>query len=778
MGRTFQMGAKMTLKDSFTSTISKISKATEGFSKNVKATKDGLGQYRDAQGRLRDATGKFVAQTKQARKESESFTKTLGGLRTAMGLLKWAAASIGLAALFKGVKSYFVDANSDMETYKNTLTTVLKSEDRAVNALQWAQKFAAKTPFEIPEIVEATTRMASYGMSAKSTLGIIGDMASVMGKDLMSAVEAVADAQTGELERLKEFGITKKMIVEQAKAMKMTVINNKGQITSQENFNKALFALMEDRFKGGMEMQSKSLKGMISNFQDFMGTTMRTLGQPVFDKFKEGLGKVLDWLNKMKDSGALDAFIANVQKTGGMIYNGFVKYVIIAVGYVKRFAAAIGSWYSQNKPLIMTFVNSIITNIQKVASFLFTYIVPAGKLVISTVGKIATMFLAWYAKSAPIISSIANKLMAIFTGLFAKAQPVLTWLGGTAIPMVVAALTNVGSFVLKIANWFLSKWSVFGPLLAGIAISFVAITAGMKAYYAIQKAIQIATILWTNRQLILNAVLSMNPIGLIIIGIGLLIGAIILVVTHWDKVKAALITGAQAVGNFFKNIFTGIKNFFVNVFNGIKNFIKKWGITILAIMGGPFTFIPYLVIKNWDKIKGFLGAGVEWIKGAFEGVGKFIGSVFDGLLAIVKAPINFILKGVNTMIGGLNSISIDIPDWVPLVGGKKFGFSIPEIPYLAKGTNNWKGGPAYMNERGGELAMLPNGSKVIPSDKTDKILDAPRGNSMNIEKFEIHVHQQPGEDADALADKVMDRFYEKLKEAEEIAGSDDMGVLV
>ena len=40
------------------------------------------------------------------------------------------------------------------------------------------------------------------------------------------------------------------------------------------------------------------------------------------------------------------------------------------------------------------------------------------------------------------------------------------------------------------------------------------------------------------------------------------------------------------------------------------------------------------------------------------------------------------------MIGGLNKLSFDIPDWIPIIGGKKFGFNIPtipEIPYLAKG---------------------------------------------------------------------------------------------
>jgi hypothetical protein len=711
MGKTFQMGAKMTLKDDFSN------------KKSVDSTTKSVGSYKDANGRLRDAQGKYITETKKAKKGSDDLKQSMGGLNGAAGLLKKAFIGLGLAAVFKKAKSYFVDANADMESYKNTLAVVLKSEDKAVKTLEWATTFAAKTPFEIPQIVEATTRMASYGINAQKTMGIVGDMASVMGKDLMSAVEAVADAQTGELERLKEFGITKKMIEDQAKAMKVTVTNNKGQITDQKAFNAVLFSLMEDRFKGGMEMQSKTFKGMVSNLKDFMGQTARELGAPVFDKVKEGLGKLLEWLNKLKDSGALASFMAKVQKVGGAIYGFLVNAIKYAIGRVKALAAAITSWYTANKPLI---------------------------------------------------DRIGLALMNAFLKLKAFATPIIQWISSVGIPAIVSILGKVGTWVLKVANWFITNWSWIKDLVLGIAVAW-------GTYFAITKAIMIATKTWAAIQWVLNAAMNANPIGLIITAIGILIGVIILVVKNWDTVKAALVNGAKAVGNFFKSIFTGIKNFFVGVFNGIKSFIKKWGITILAIIGGPFTLVPFIVYKNWDKIKEFLGAGVEWIKGAFAKVGEFIGNVFNGLVDILKAPINFILRAINTMIGGVNSISIDIPDWVPLVGGKKFGFNIPEIPYLAKGTNNFQGGPAVINERGGEMAVMPHGSKVIPADKTDKILEAPKaGRVLKIDTLigKLEIHQQPGEDAEALADKVIDKIYRKLKDAEEIAGSDDMGVLV
>lgn len=62
-----------------------------------------------------------------------------------------------------------------------------------------------------------------------------------------------------------------------------------------------------------------------------------------------------------------------------------------------------------------------------------------------------------------------------------------------------------------------------------------------------------------------------------------------------------------------------------------------------------------------------------------------ISVAFESLVGIVKGPINAVISLVNSAIGKINEISVDIPDWVPLVGGQHFGFNLPEIPMLAAG---------------------------------------------------------------------------------------------
>jgi phage-related protein len=273
--------------------------------------------------------------------------------------------------------------------------------------------------------------------------------------------------------------------------------------------------------------------------------------------------------------------------------------------------------------------------------------------------------------------------------------------------------------------------------------------------------------------------MNMNPIGLIITAIGILIGAIYLLVTNWDTVKAVLIKGAQAVGAFFTNIFTAVKNWIVTAFNNVVGFFKTWGPRILIALGGPFVWAGLLIYKNFDKIKAFLGGVVEWIGSAFSGVGKFIGDVFNGLVNILKAPINGIIGMVNMLIKAINGINIKVPDWVPVVGGKQIGFKIPEIPMLAKGTKNFKGGQAIVGEEGPELVSMKRGSQVIPTQKTQDIFDKAerRGISIGslVEKIVIEGYNK---DPEELLDLLIQRLKQLLEKADEIAGSTEMGVLL
>lgn len=124
--------------------------------------------------------------------------------------------------------------------------------------------------------------------------------------------------------------------------------------------------------------------------------------------------------------------------------------------------------------------------------------------------------------------------------------------------------------------------------------------------------------------------------------------------------------------------------------------------------------IGITLYKNWDTVKAKAVALGAKIKGVFVGiknkiVGAFtvvrdrVGAILGGLASIVKKPINAVISIVNKMIDSVNTLSFDIPDWVPGIGGDTIGFDIPKLPLLAAG--GFTQGPSIAGEAGKEAVI-------------------------------------------------------------------------
>lgn len=197
-----------------------------------------------------------------------------------------------------------------------------------------------------------------------------------------------------------------------------------------------------------------------------------------------------------------------------------------------------------------------------------------------------------------------------------------------------------------------------------------------------------------------------------------------------------------------------------------------------------------LVIRHWDTIVKkvpALGVAFAVVKGVVVAVAGFIGdrftkvtggivSAWKGVGASIKGVVNGVIGGVNTMIGGLNRMHFATPDWIPGIGGKEFGFSIPTIPKLARGTNAWSGGLAQIHERGGEIIDLPRGSRVYPHDESVRMArheGRRSGISLTIAKLADLLVVREEADIDRIATMVAQKFEEAIRNA----GGDPDGVL-
>lgn len=153
------------------------------------------------------------------------------------------------------------------------------------------------------------------------------------------------------------------------------------------------------------------------------------------------------------------------------------------------------------------------------------------------------------------------------------------------------------------------------------------------------------------------------------------------------------------IREFFRNLGEWMEGTFgfkwKNVFETVKNVVKAFRDymgpiinSLQAVFLGLTSFISGVFSHNWRK--------------AWEGVKQIFHSVISGLANIFKAPLNFMIDGINKFLSGIGKIKI--PDWVPGVGGK--GFSIPKIPRLAKGGIVSASTIANIGEAGTE-AVIP-----------------------------------------------------------------------
>ncbi|MBQ2870312.1 hypothetical protein IJE86_01280 [bacterium] len=128
---------------------------------------------------------------------------------------------------------------------------------------------------------------------------------------------------------------------------------------------------------------------------------------------------------------------------------------------------------------------------------------------------------------------------------------------------------------------------------------------------------------------------------------------------------------------------------------------------IARVLSGIMDFIMGVFTGDWKR--------------AWGGIKDIFGGIWNALSGVVKGVINLIIDVINSMIAGINKVQFDVPDWVPVLGGKHVGLKVPKIPKLAQGGIVTKPTVAQIGEAGKE-AVLPLDKNLGYLDKlADKI---------------------------------------------------------
>lgn len=240
----------------------------------------------DVEIRLRADIARLQQDLNRARAEVNG---AINGMSQAVEKFKGLLGSMFAVGSILAIAHEVIAAQREFDKLNTSLITATGSSKNAAQAFAALQKFAASTPYDLKQTTEAFLKLRNLGlMPSERALTSYGNTAGAMGKDLMQLVEAVADATTGEFERLKEFGIKAKQEGDKVSLTFQGVTTKIGNNAAA--IEKYLMDLGETKFAGGMELQAKTLDGAISALGDSWRATLRTFAQSGFgDATKEGV---------------------------------------------------------------------------------------------------------------------------------------------------------------------------------------------------------------------------------------------------------------------------------------------------------------------------------------------------------------------------------------------------------------------------------------------------------------------------------------------------------
>lgn len=269
--------------------------------------------------------------------------------------------------------------------------------------------------------------------------------------------------------------------------------------------------------------------------------------------------------------------------------------------------------------------------------------------------------------------------------------------GGAVVPSIDPSL-----FTGEVPDWL--QWIVdhkdeILAVIAGVASGLFLWQLGLSGIKALGIGAMIAGIVYTIESLLdylkdpswENFGKIIQGIAIFVIGLGvaflglpaIVSGVILLIlgtiIKYWDKIKAFL----DKIINWLESQIDNVYDKFGNIIGGIYTFL------VGAVEDGVRSFNGLLKgLKNIldGMIKLVTGVFKSDWKMAWEGIKQIFKGLFQSLWSIAKLPLNLIISGLNALIRGANRIHFNVPDWVPGLGGKQFGFNIPQIPKLAKGT--------------------------------------------------------------------------------------------
>lgn len=541
---------------------------------------------------IASSVGQAVNNVRNLNNNLNNTTQTSNNVASSLSKLKSIIASVFAVTAIWSFTNKVIEARSEYEKFNAVLTNTFQSDKVGAAALNMLNDFAAKTPFALNELTGSFVKLVNRGvLPTQDEMTKLGDLASSQGKGFDQLTEAMLDAQTGEFERLKEFGIKASksgdMVKLSFKGVTKEVKNNSDAITE------ALLGYGQMKgVAGSMEAISKTLGGKISNLGDQWNT-----------------------------------FLVAVGGESGEIFTGVITILSMGLAFLSDNLAYISEWFS-----------------------------------------------ILYSMIAPVVISLSEFMRAAF--------------GINDASDALGIFGNIMIGVLLGVDWLTTGLRTVIDVISPFATEIIALTA--------------AWWLWNNALGIYNALMLVNPVTWIVLGIMALIMVIGMVMKY-----------TSGWGDSWKHTVNGAKY----LWQTFTDFARLNFTTLVSTL-----MIGIDRIKlGWYKFKEAVGMGdstdnqkmIAQINGDIEARKK---AITDGQKKVVdsalKAKNEFSQVGIKVDTNGIKKDFQALKDRFSNAGAKKDGGTSAYDDYLAKNKGLAAGSGKGQDSKDKKDTIVSGGSKM------------------------------------------------------------------
>ena len=300
-------------------------------------------------------------------------------------------------------------------------------------------------------------------------------------------------------------------------------------------------------------------------------------------------------------------------------------------------------------PPIRDTLNAIMPIIAQVVSVLLPPLTTILTMVVGLIGQLLAAVM-------PIITQLADILMPVLTEIIGAVMPVLVQLFDAIVPVI----TRIAEAILPVVSSLLS-------LISSVLSALLPI---------LQPILDLIMSLLSPLMTLLDVILT--PIEAALKALGRVINNVVAPAIKWLIEKC--VEKLTQRFNALKSVVNVIGGVFKTVWNSIK-----------SVWQGAYTFFANIFAQIWSSINGTLTKIKNAFVNVFNGIKDAIKTPINGIIGFINKLIGGVTEGLNSVIKAMNNLSFDIPDWVPGLGGKTFGFDIKplpvkKIPLLASGA--------------------------------------------------------------------------------------------